>query len=108
MMMVLLLIMDGKEDGSGQRHTPELTTVPTEPVSVLFNFDSKRPRLGTATLVVEGDRVYAELSADIDLEKVNGLYPAAGGIVDCDRFEITDVGLCSNANVDPRIPPIVL
>jgi hypothetical protein len=78
-------------------------------IPVIRDFDHRKP-IGTATITVIGDDVFADIDARAD--DLVGKYPALGyrpgRIVDGSviEAEIITVGICVSGNADPRIPPI--
>lgn len=115
-MRVLIALSDGVPDSSGDAFLPGSIKA-AGPVPVTVNFDSRLPPLGTAMIVVEGDRVFADIDV-LQPEALEGRCPAVGGrstnmlavqvtggprlIAD---FEVLEVGICQQ-NTDPRIPTI--
>lgn len=112
---VLVAISDGRFDTDGVAYAPG-SIRESSGLPVLLNFNPLQVPIGVAELVVEDERVYADITFRKPVN-VDGLRGALGGAslshiwrVD-GRREITEyvpmtVGLCTRLNSDLRIPPI--
>ena len=113
MTRVLVLIADGRlrakapDDTYWPIHAQHLILPPAS-VRLLLELDPLG-LAGTATFVLEGDRLYADLTPMRAVPR--GLYPAVAYMAHWrDRalglIAIGDVGLCRAPNADPRILPV--
>lgn len=115
---VLIGKQDGEPDRLGEAFDPgSMASSGGKVVPVLLDHDH-RASVGKATIVIEGENVYADLDLTdgADVEEV--LYPSVGGVVrkSTDNgpssirtifdFEILSVGVHRSPNADARVPPV--
>jgi len=102
---VLVARMDGT---AGSGFARGALQPPVDDVPVLMGVDLQK-RVGMATIVVEGDLVYAEL----DVRGLDGMFPALGVVIDggapkevVDNARVVMIGLSAVGNRDAQIPAI--
>lgn len=108
-------ILVARMDGTSASGFAPGSITPRSDVPVTRNFDPRVAPIGLADISVIGSNVYATLTAIREPLQLEGLYPAVGGRgVECQvgehlligRFDLTELSLCDQPNVDPGIPAL--